>query len=362
MGNISFNMLRLSLALLSFAEKSHELYFESVLCENDEVTLNCTVGNSIDDIKITIHGVQDTCSITDDVNKETKIALDSTSYSSCIGQHSCVLTDKMLNVSRSVLEKTRKLLIEFDCVRDDDNDHYRKPLGSVCSFNMKLVNCTNSNRKIEIQSVKLKQYLSFCENQNLKRSCTECYQIKVNSACNGKQMCEQLTNGCDDCSRLPKFVYISFSCKRVAVGVTVGLITIVGVIVVFIWFVRRKVSDDKQNTTYQRDENKYSIGNENNAIASNSNYEMLTTDQESRSYDELNQDFRKQPSRDQPDRNINKDIENEYIIPCTVTQKNKSKHANKDQTVNHVESYIGTGIREETKTSFSNSADYFKVL
>lgn len=109
-----------------------ELYFESVLCENDEVTLNCTVGNSIDDINITIHGVQDTCSITDDVNRKTKIALDSTSYSSCIGQHSCVLTDKMLNVSLSVLEKTRKLLIEFDCVRKYEMHTIKQRLFFFC--------------------------------------------------------------------------------------------------------------------------------------------------------------------------------------------------------------------------------------
>ncbi|OPL20775.1 hypothetical protein AM593_07666, partial [Mytilus galloprovincialis] len=147
----------------------------------------------------------------------------------------------------------------------------------------------------------------------------------------------------------------------VAVGVTFGFITIVGVVVVYVWFVRRKVTDDKQNTTNQRDGNKYNIGNENTTIPSDSHYEMLTTDQESRSYDELNQHFRKQPSRDQPDRN-NKDIENEYIIPCPVTKNNKYKYANKDQTVNHVESNIGTGIREHTKASLSNSANYFIVL
>ncbi|VDI25597.1 Hypothetical predicted protein [Mytilus galloprovincialis] len=153
-----------------------------------------------------------------------------------------------------------------------------------------------------------------------------------------------------------------FKHASVAVGVTVGLITIVGVIVVYIWFVKRKVSDDKQNTTNQRDENKYSIGNQNTAIPSDSNYEMLTTDQESRSYDELNQNFRKQSSRDQPDRN-NKEMESEYIIPCPVTQHNKSKQENEDQTVNHVESNKnGTGIREHTKTSLSNSANYFIVF
>lgn len=88
-----------------------------MLCENHEAKLNCSVGNSIDDINITIHDEQDACSITDDVNKGTEIALDSTSYLYCIGQNACVLTDKMLNVSHSVLEKTRKLLIKFDCVR-----------------------------------------------------------------------------------------------------------------------------------------------------------------------------------------------------------------------------------------------------
>ncbi|XP_063447301.1 uncharacterized protein LOC134726823 [Mytilus trossulus] len=88
---------------------------------------------------------------------------------------------------------------------------------------------------------------------------------------------------------------------------------------------------------------------------------MLTTDKESRSYDELNQDFRKQSSRDQPDIN-NKDMKNEYIIPCSVTQNIKFKHKNEDQTVNQVESNIGTRIKELTKSSLSNSADYFIVL
>lgn len=79
---------------------------------------------------------------------------------------------------------------------------------------MKLVNCNYNNRKIDIQSVELKQYSSFCEKQNKNRICTECFHTKVNAACNGKQRCDQLTwNGCHDCSRLSKFNYISFSCK-----------------------------------------------------------------------------------------------------------------------------------------------------
>ncbi|VDI76093.1 Hypothetical predicted protein [Mytilus galloprovincialis] len=310
------------------------------------------------------------------------IALDSASYKSCIGHNSCVLTDKIINVSNSGSEKTWKLVIQYYCVRSSNNHHHPRTPKTVCPFKMESIACGDKNRKIEIKSVRMMPYLSDCEKPVLNNSCIELIHQKVNISCNGKQKCEpriwnQSVFTWDDCIRIPRFYNISFSCVKaispnvslseetnavsVAVGVTVGLITIVGVIVVYKWFVKRKVSDDEQNTTNQRDENKYSIGNENNAIASKSNYEMLTTDQESRSYDELNQDFRKQSSRDQPDRN-NKDTENEYIIPCPVTTNNKSKHANEDQTVNHVESNIGTGIREDTKTSFSNSADYFKVL
>lgn len=96
----------------------------------------------------------------------------------------------------------------------EDEDRYHKRLKSVCPLNMKAVNCNHNDRKIEIQSVELKQYSSFCEKQNKNRTCTECFQTKVNAACNGKQRCEQLTwNGCDDCSRLSKFAFISFSCK-----------------------------------------------------------------------------------------------------------------------------------------------------
>lgn len=97
----------------------------------------------------------------------------------------------------------------------NDNDKYEKPPAlSVFPFNMKSVNCTNSDRRMEIQSVELKKNLSFCEKQNMQSSLTKCIQMKVIASCNGKQMCEQLTsNGCDDCSRLPKVANISFNCK-----------------------------------------------------------------------------------------------------------------------------------------------------
>lgn len=93
------------------------LSFERLLCGNSETELNCTVGSSIDDINITFHSVQDACSLIDDANIETKVVLDSTSYKSCIGQNACVLTDKKMNMSNSVVDKTWKLLINYNCYR-----------------------------------------------------------------------------------------------------------------------------------------------------------------------------------------------------------------------------------------------------
>ncbi|CAC5392883.1 unnamed protein product [Mytilus coruscus] len=292
MGNITFNFFRLSVAILSFADKSHGLYFESLLCANHEAKLNCTVGNSIDDINITFHDVQDACITTDEFHKGTSLALDSMSYSSCTGHNSCVLTDKMFNISQSVLDKTRKLLIVFDCVHESTQHHFRKPSQSVCPFNMKSVNCTQFVRKIEIQSVEFYQYLSCYEKQNLNmlnKNCTECIQMEVNASCNGKQICEQLTwNECSDCSRLPTFVNISFSCKAIpnalplqaesnvegiAVGVTVGILIIVGVVVVYMWFVRRKKLDDRHNIAHHH-ENADNIGNQNMVVPANCNSEI----------------------------------------------------------------------------------------
>lgn len=88
-----------------------------------------------------------------------------------------------------------------------DNDTYIKPSLSLSPFNMKSVNCTHSDRRMEIRSVELKQYSSFCEKQNLHESLTKCMQMTVNEACNGKQTCEQVR------WYEPKYVNISFSCK-----------------------------------------------------------------------------------------------------------------------------------------------------
>ncbi|CAG2228139.1 unnamed protein product [Mytilus edulis] len=102
--------------------------------------------------------------------------------------------------------------------------------------------------------------------------------MKVNSACNGNQMCEQLTNGCDDCSRLLKFAYISFSCKQVpnafplqtesgVAGIVVGVI--VGILIII---ESSKKSDDKHNID-RHHVNADHIGNENIA---NCNSEIST--------------------------------------------------------------------------------------
>ncbi|XP_076072842.1 uncharacterized protein LOC143044665 [Mytilus galloprovincialis] len=379
MEDSTFKFVKLFFVILSFSKKSHGLTFEKRLCENSTAEITCPDGNAIENIDIMFHNIGNACSLTNDGYMGTA-AMNSTSYSSCIGHNSCVLSNKMVNVSHLVADKTWKLNIDYHCIRSNFNKS--KPQKTVCPYNMETVKCGNPINKIEIQSVKVMYYSSFCKERNMHQQCTESIHQKVQESCNITNTCRPIiwtksVNTWDDCIRIPKFVNISFSCKAippniplldetnlvsVAVVVTVGLITIVGVIVVYIWFLKRKVTDDKQKITNQRDENKYIIGNDNTTGLADSNYEMLTTDQESRSYDELNQDFRKQSSRDQSDRNINKDIENEYIIPYPVNQNNKYKHKNENQTVNHVESNIGTGIGEQVRSSLSNSADYFIVL
>lgn len=89
---------------------------------------------------------------------------------------------------------------------------------TVCPFNMESVACGSSLRKIEIQSVELLHYVSFCEKQTLDKNCTELVHQRINISCNGKQRCQQLiwnesVSTWDDCIRILKFVNISFSCK-----------------------------------------------------------------------------------------------------------------------------------------------------
>ncbi|XP_052071758.1 uncharacterized protein LOC127710065 isoform X2 [Mytilus californianus] len=219
MDDIIYNSLRLSLAILSFADKSQGLSFEKFECEKFQTELNCTVGNSIDDINITFHHEQNDCSLTNDVYKETTIPLDSASYPSCIGHNSCVLTDKIVNVSNSVADKTRKIFIQYHCVRTSNQNHNKKKPQIVCPFNMESVACGSPSRKIEIQSVELIPSLSFCEKQIMNNSCTEMIHQKVNTSCNGKQKCKPLIWNesvftLDDCIRIPKLFNISFSCVK----------------------------------------------------------------------------------------------------------------------------------------------------
>ncbi|XP_063446617.1 uncharacterized protein LOC134726148 [Mytilus trossulus] len=300
MDDITFNFLRMYLvsAILSIADKSHGLFCERLGSGNSQTELNCTVRNTINDINITSHEVHDACSTTDNVLTKTMIALDSASF--CIGHNTCVLTDKMTNVSNSGLEKTWKLVIQYYCVHTRTNHHHPKNPKKVCPFKMESIACGDINRKIEIKSVGMMPYSSDCEKPVLDNSCIELIHQKVNTSCNGKQNCEpriwnQSVFTWDDCIRIPKFYNISFSCVKevpsvlplqiesnvegVAVGVTVGLIIVVGVVVVYMWFVRRRTRpDDKHNIANRNDKNDDYIGNQNVAMPANCNSEMSTNE------------------------------------------------------------------------------------
>lgn len=272
------------------------------------------------------------------------ISLDSASYPSCIGHNSCVLTVKIINVSNSVSDKTWRLFIQYHCVRTSNQNHNPKEPQTVCPFNMESVACGSTLRKIEIQSVELIPYLSVCEEQILNNSCTELIYQNVNTSCNGKQKCEPLIWNksvftWDDCIRIPKLFNISFSCVKaiptvltlqgksnvegVAVGVTVGMIIIVGVVVGLMWFVRRKRTDDKHNIANHHDENNDYIGNQNIAMSANSTSE------------------------------VSKNLELKSCNP---------KGTNKGETVNDLESNFETRIRRETKSPYYNLANHSTVL
>lgn len=92
------------------------LTFEKRLCENSTVDLTCPDGNAIEDINIAFHDIKNACSLTNDGYTGTE-AINSTSYSSCIGHNSCLLSDKIVNVSHLVADKTWKLNIDFHCIR-----------------------------------------------------------------------------------------------------------------------------------------------------------------------------------------------------------------------------------------------------
>ncbi|XP_063443842.1 uncharacterized protein LOC134724631 [Mytilus trossulus] len=139
-------------------------------------------------------------------------------------------------------------------------------------------------------------YFLLCEH-NLNYSCIDFIDKKVNTSCNGKRKCEPLIwnqSVCarDECFRIPKCYNIVFTCIKaiptvlplqaesniegVAVGVTVGLIIIVGVVVVYMWFVRRKSRDDKHTIANCHDKNDDYIGNQNTAMPAKRNSEMST--------------------------------------------------------------------------------------
>ncbi|VDI76091.1 Hypothetical predicted protein [Mytilus galloprovincialis] len=84
---------------------------------------------------------------------------------------------------------------------------------------MSSVVCGGKLRQIEIQSVELTPYLSFCEKPTLNNSCTELIHQKVETSCNGKKKCKQLiwdqsVSTWDDCIRIPQVFKISFSCIK----------------------------------------------------------------------------------------------------------------------------------------------------
>lgn len=67
-----------------------------------------------------------------------------------------------------------------------------KPEIAVCPYNMESVRCERQLNKIEIQSVEVMQYSSFCKKRKLDQQCTECIQKNVQKSCSFNNTCQPI--------------------------------------------------------------------------------------------------------------------------------------------------------------------------
>ncbi|CAG2253003.1 unnamed protein product [Mytilus edulis] len=154
----------------------------------------------------------------------------------------------MGNITFNSLRLSLVILSFADNSHGTNRHDSNKPIQSVCPNNMSSVAilCGGKFRQIEIQSVELMPYLSFCEKPTLDNSCTELIYQKVETSCNGNKKCKQLiwnqsVSTWDDCIRIPQ----------------------------------KKSTDDKHNIAINRNDNNADyIENQNTAMPANYNSEM----------------------------------------------------------------------------------------
>ncbi|CAC5392882.1 unnamed protein product [Mytilus coruscus] len=326
--------------------------YERLLCENSSVKLHCPMEKLVDDINITAFSDidEDSCSLPIDTTKDTK-SLNQEHISSCIGRKSCELTGNMINMSYyTSLGRTRKFHVKFNCVLGT-SVNISRPDKTVCPSDMSSVLCNQPNRQLLVLAVNLTQETFVCSTPDLYNMCRKWIEEDVKSSCNTKRRCDQVST-LDECIKIPKRAKITFTCKEsrnensieneyniagVSVGVTAGVVLILGALFVKFWFAKRKDRDTVQSRSHYTDVD---------ATHTNTSYEKLNCKTVT-----------------------NKTYENpDAVIPCLSHRQHIPTQEHKGYTAGH--SVIGTADEDKdlspdpysyvsnSNTSLSASLEY----
>ncbi|XP_076072843.1 uncharacterized protein LOC143044669 isoform X1 [Mytilus galloprovincialis] len=252
------------LIFIRLYSSEENVIYERLLCENSTVKLQCPGDTLVEDINITAFSDvdEDSCILPKETTEETN-SLNQEPTLSCIGQNSCQLTDKMINTSKYAdLERTRKLHVKYNCVLEN-RVNVSRPDQTVCPSDMSSVLCNLRTRQVLVLAVNLTHETFVCSTPDLYNTCRRRIKESVKISCNKKRRCESVWNTSlstlDECIKIPKRFKIVFTCKEsrnansmeseynvagVSVGVTTGVVVILGAVVVMFWFAKRKARDN----------------------------------------------------------------------------------------------------------------------
>ncbi|XP_052071759.1 uncharacterized protein LOC127710066 [Mytilus californianus] len=265
-------LLLVVILILVRVYNSEENIYERLLCENSSVKLQCPMEKLVDDINITASSDVDeeSCysSLPTDTADDTK-SWNQEPISSCIGRKSCELTGKMINMSYYTgLGRTRKFHVKFNCVLGT-SVNISRPDKTVCPLDISSVVCNQPNRRLLVLAVNLTQETFVCSTPDLNNTCRKRIEEDVKSSCNTKRRCDLVSiSTLDECIKIPKRAKITFTCKEsrnensienkyniagVSVGVTAGVVLILGALFVKFWFAKRKDRDTVQSRSHYTD-------------------------------------------------------------------------------------------------------------
>ncbi|VDI55360.1 Hypothetical predicted protein [Mytilus galloprovincialis] len=264
---------------------SEEIVYERLLCENSTVKLQCPGDTLVENINITAFSDigEDSCTLHKETTEETN-SMNQEPILSCIGQNLCQLTDKMINMSKYAnLEKTRKLHVKYNCVLGN-RVNVSRPDQTVCPSDMSSVLCNLPTRQVLVLAVYLTQ---------------ETFRVKIVFTCKE--------------SRNEHSMEREYNVAGVSIGVTAGVVVILGAVFVIFWFAKRKARDN---------------------ILSRSLYTDADATHPRKPYEKLNCKTVTNKTYENPD----------AVIPCLSHQQNTPKQVQNGDTHGH--SVFGTADKD----------------